>query len=84
MGYSQRGEITDFSPDDTDKVMYIVSCTIFSMEELINRIKEKWPNTSMADIEISAEYIQTQCLYYDRYDSGDYTNYIVITNKSNN
>jgi len=80
------GEITNtkgirsFTPDDTETELYIpANYSGPSLRDLISRCKEKFPNASFDDIEISAEHIHTDCLGYDRYDPGDYTNYIVAT-----
>ena len=45
----------------------------------MEQIKDKWPDAQFEDIEISAEHLHTDGLYYDQYESGDYTEYIVIT-----
>lgn len=74
-------KIECFTPDDTDTEMYINTFVSVDMEDVNNRIKEKWPDAKLSDINIAAEYIHTDCLGYDLYDSSDYTNYIVITLK---
>lgn len=81
MGYGTRnnGQITTFTPDDTDVVMYL--CHTNNMEEIWDKIQAKWPGITMDKIQIEAEYIHTDCLTYDRYDSGDWANYLVITKK---
>lgn len=80
MGYITRnnGEITSFWPDDTDTKMYVVSCLSHSISYLIDLARIRWPEASLDDIEISAEKIRTSCLYYDLYDSTDYTNFIIL------
>lgn len=80
MGYSTRPgtQIEDFWPDDTDTEMYIDAEFVTTLAELQEKIAEKWPDASAANITISSEYIHTHCLYYNRYDPGDYTNFIVI------
>lgn len=82
MGYSTRPgtEIRDFWPDDTDTMMYIESgYSSVKLNDLIEKINEKWPGSKMSDFEISSEYTHTSCLGYDLYDSSDYTHFIVIT-----
>lgn len=87
MGYTTRkhsgGEITDFWPDDTDTCFYLatgISGSTYTMAELLERAKEKWGKTTeLINLEIGAEYIHTSCLYYDRYDSSDYTTFIKVT-----
>jgi hypothetical protein len=32
----------------------------------------------MEDIEVTSEKIHTHCIYYDLYDAGDYTDFIVL------
>lgn len=78
MGYSTRPgtSIVDFSPDDTDAEFYIEYGASF--DELTSRIQQKWPDVSMSDIRVDAEWIHTSCLHYDQYDAGDYTQYLVI------
>lgn len=80
MGYGTRnnGNITTFWPDDTDDTIYLEGN--YSLAEIFLKATEKWGNDiSLDDIDISSEYIQTDCIYYDRYDPMDYTNFIVIT-----
>lgn len=81
MGYRTRPgtQIQDFRPDDDENTIYINSFMGGeSLEEIMARINEKWPGASMANIRIDAEYIHTECLGYDLYDPGDWTNFIVI------
>lgn len=82
MAYSTRrhigGEITSFWPDDTPTEFYLSYEA--SIEDILEKIKEKFgPTASLEDITINPEYIHTDCLYYDCYDSGDYTNFLHIT-----
>lgn len=83
MGYSYRnnGNIKDFWPDDDENTMYRASGSD-SLQDLINLAKEKWPDASMEDIEITSENIHTSCLTYDLYDSSDYTQFTVLTRRS--
>ena len=81
MAYTTRTgtSIEDFWPDDTDTKMYIsTECGPVHMGELIELIADKWPGCTMNEIKMSAEYIHTHCLGYDRYDPSDYTNFLVI------
>jgi hypothetical protein len=78
MGYTKNGSITNFWPDDTDDMLYIQDSYGISLIEIISKATEKWPGVRLDDLEISAEYIHTHCIYYDLHDSGDYTNFIVI------
>lgn len=80
MGYTTKGSITSFWPDDTADVMYIASYYSLSLSAIMDRAKEKWPGKlDYEDIRITAEYIHTDCITFDGYDAGDYTNFIVIT-----
>jgi hypothetical protein len=82
MGYSYRfgTDIKTFWPDDDEKTMYIKSegwgCT---MADLMQHITDKWgEDVQMTDIEVHSEKIHTDCLTYDLYDAGDYTDFIVL------
>jgi len=86
MGYGIRsggigGSIRTFWPDDTDTTMYIQTsyCVIPTLADLLQMIYEKWPGASLDNIEIGAEKIHTDCLGYDLYGAGDYTDFIIIT-----
>lgn len=81
MAYTTRlnSEITDFWPDDTATVLYFSDHRRMTLQDMIDKAKEKWPEATFDQIEISAEHIHTHCVYYDRYDSGDYTNFTVMT-----
>ena len=78
MGYYKRGNIECFEPDDTDTEMWIYGSIGYSISEIIKKAKEKWPDVSLDDIEITSEYIHTDCLTYDLYDPGDWTHYLKI------
>lgn len=84
MGYGTRAgggghTITTFWPDDTDKELYIDgSSGHFNLAEILEKAKEKWPDAKLENLSIRAEHIQTDCIYYDLYDSMDYTNFICI------
>lgn len=83
MGYSYRnnGNIKDYWPDDDDNTIYRASgCD--SLQDLINLAQEKWPGTSLEDIEITSENIHTSCLTYDLHDSSDYTQFTVLTRRT--
>lgn len=77
MGYTKRGEITDFWPDDTEDKIYILDIGE-SLATLIEHAKDKWPNTSLGKISIGAEKIHTNCIGYDLYDSSDYTMFLTM------
>ncbi len=80
MGYSTRdGSIKTYWPDDTDTTLYILASSDPTMQELLDLIDKKWPNTDLDTITIGSEHIQTDCLGYDCYDSSDYTDFITLT-----
>lgn len=67
-------------PEDNEKTLHIsTELTEMNMEYLMKRIHEKWPGIGLSDLMISAERIQVRCFGFDRYDPGDYYDYIVIT-----
>jgi hypothetical protein len=75
--------ITSFTPDDDEKTMYLDTGVFaferYDLNKILELCKEKWPGVSdLSRIGIQAIYIHTDCLGYDRYDSGDYTNYLKI------
>jgi len=74
--YKDSRGIDSFEPDDTDEEFYIANSATLS--DIMDRAKVKWPD-GWADLDIESEYINTDCLYYDRYDPGDYTRYLKIT-----
>jgi hypothetical protein len=78
MGYGSRnnGQIKTYWPDDGEDRFYIAYDA--SLLEILNRASEKWGEINLDKIRIEAEHIQTDCLSYDRYDSGDYTNFLII------
>lgn len=80
MGITKRTatSIYDFWPDDTETVIWLPDCSI-SICEIIDLCKVTWgDDISLTDIKISSEYIHTECIYYNRYDPGDYTMFIRI------
>jgi len=83
MGYTtdSRG-IQNYWPDDSDSSFYIASDWATPLSEILETIKEKWPDTSLDDISIEAMYFHTHCIGYDLYDPGDYTNFLCIRRKS--
>ena len=81
MGYSNNG--STFEPDDDENTIYLKNSNWITLADIIYIVQSKWPELSDLDslesINISAENIHTDCLGYDLHDSGDYTNFIVIT-----
>lgn len=86
MGYGKRdGSIRTYWPDDTENTLHIDGgglASATSLKELLEKATEKWPGVSLDDITISAEHIHTDCLGYDLYDPGDYTEFIILRRNS--
>lgn len=83
MGYSKEGNITNFTPDDTDDEMYI-NCqyTEWDFCGIIEKAKFKWgDDITLDELYISAENIHTRCIYYDQHDPSDWDVYLVISRK---
>jgi len=80
MGYGHRRgnpQIETYWPDNTDTELYFADSVTLS--EIMETIKEKWPDCNLDSIVISSEYIHTDCLTYDLYDPSDYTEFVVVT-----
>jgi hypothetical protein len=80
MGYIKRPgtEIWDFTPDDTDTEMYIMSDLYYSITELLEMARAKWSDASLDNIKIASQRIHTHCIYYDLHDPTDYTDYLIL------
>lgn len=81
MGYYYEkhwnGQSKYYTPDDTSVCFYIKNET--TLTDIIERCKDKWgEDIDMNKITITPEYIHTDCIGYDLYDAGDYTNYLCI------
>ena len=67
----------DYIPEDTDDCFYIEREA--ALNDIIELAEEKWGTTiAFNRLQIEAEYIHTDCLGHDQYDSRDYTNYLCI------
>lgn len=79
MGYGKRdGTIRTFWPDDTDKQFHLAAGT--SLSTIMEKVKEKWgQDVDFENIDVTGEHIHTDCLGYDSYDPGDYTDFVVVT-----
>jgi hypothetical protein len=78
MGYSMRGGIKDYWPDNTPTTLYINGES--TLEELIEQGTQHFGDKfSFSNIIISSEHIHTSCLTYDCFDSSDYTTFTVLT-----
>lgn len=82
MGYSTRPgtSIRDFQPDNDADTLYIqADYKELPLSEILDRARAHFgADVSLEDLTIGAEHIHTQCLGYDRYDSGDYEEFIVL------
>lgn len=74
--YLTTSGIRAFTPDDDEDTIYLVYGR--PLNEIIEKVNEKWPGTDFSKIEIEAQHIHTYALGYDLYDSSDYDDYIVI------
>jgi hypothetical protein len=85
MGYGKRSNgICTFWPDNTATEFYIATSSSISLKDAIEQAAAYFKTSTyelMCDAEIQAEWIHTDCLSYDSYDSGDYTNFIRIEYK---
>jgi len=79
MGYTHKGSITNFWPDDTENEIYIEDTGNISLQDIIDIINKEWGDVNIDDIYIGSEKIHTYCITYDLYDPSDYTNFITIT-----
>lgn len=64
-------------PVDTEDTFYLENSE-YTLHEIFEKAKEKWPEINMEDISIECEYRHVECLNYDFYDAGDYKNYLII------
>lgn len=81
MGYTYRNnnQIEDYWPDDTADTIHLdTSCFSYTISELIEKAKEKWPDATLEDISIHSSFIHTSCLGYDQFDRSDYTEFLII------
>ena len=78
----RRGtEIRDFQPDDTETEFYLDSnYRSYTLQEILERAREKWgPELNFEQLTIQPKHIHTECLGFDRYDPGDYTDFLLIS-----
>ena len=79
MGYTTQGSIKSYWPDNTETTLYLASDSSTSLSDMLERIRDHFgEDVDLSQLRISSEYIHTDCLTYDRYDPGDYTNFIII------
>ena len=82
MGYSYEkhtnGTNTNYWPDDSSHIMYIHDDGLVTMQDILSKIGDKWPQALFEHISVEAREIQTRCLGYDLYDSFDYDEFIIL------
>jgi hypothetical protein len=66
----------EFSPHENPETLYIAYGA--RMSDIVERAQQKWPD-GYEDLQIAVEHIQTRSIGYDFPDSGDFTDYLVIT-----
>lgn len=66
-----------FYPDDDEDTMYLRESACLA--DIFLKILAKWPDATMEQITIGTEHIHTECLGFDQYDAGDWTDFLVIT-----
>ena len=83
MGKYMIHNIVYYDPDDNEHELYIKSGS-YTIHDVIQKIQEHFQVTqeqAITDFIIEAVYVHTDCIGYDAYDPGDYTNYLYITRK---
>ena len=77
------GKIECFTPDDGPDHFYFATGWMegqVTLDDILETAKVKWgEDVDLSKIDIQAEHIHTNCIGYDRYDPGDYTNYLKIS-----
>jgi len=82
MGYYVQDGIRNFKPDNTESVFYFPAYGEYTFTELVDAANEHFGlELTIDDYRVGIEYIHTEAVGYDRYDSSDYTNYFVITRR---
>ena len=66
-------------PEDTDNEMYLSwEYTEYTLEDLIERVQEKWPCITFTDLSLFATHLKTEgcdCCF----DRSDYRTFILVT-----
>lgn len=77
--YKAPNGTRSFQPDDTDTEFYLASYSPLQLGYILELAREKWgQDIDIDEIVMQPEHIHTDCLGYDRYDPGDYTNFIRV------
>jgi hypothetical protein len=74
-------ECYDFKPDDTDTEMFIDRNMMggISLQDILALAKEKWPDATFENIEVTPEHIHTHAIFHDMHDGSDWTFYLRLT-----
>lgn len=76
------GSITCFEPNNTSTTFYWKTDGLTQLVDAISAASEHFKISTyecMTRCQIEAEYIHTDCIYYDSFDPDDWTNYICFT-----
>lgn len=70
-------------PSNTEKDLYIPTYGgDVSLQEVIDMpIKPFCKDVNINDLTINAEYIRTECIHHDLFDSSDWTNFLHVSLK---
>ncbi len=70
----------DNYPNNDEDTLYInTACCAISITDLLEVAQAHFgEDITVDELSIEADYIHTRCITYDRYDSSDYDNYIII------
>lgn len=78
MKFERKGN--DNIPVETENDMWInTSHAGFSLADILEKAKEKWPDVSLEDISIESVNHHEYAVGYDLYDSSDYVQYIYLS-----
>jgi len=70
---------TNYPEDDENTIYLQANYSCFTLSQILSSARHKWgAEIDLNNISINPEYRHVECLGYDRYDAGDYINYIVI------
>lgn len=80
---NEKTGIQCFRPDDGPDHFYVATGWTdgpVALSDILSTVLGKWGNdVDLSRVDIQAEHIHTNCIGYDRYDPGDYTDYLKIS-----
>lgn len=85
MGYYNEGTIRCFQPDSNHETLYIqADWWAKDLTDILAAAQKHFAeygheDLKFEDLAIVPQHIHTRCLGYDRYDSMDYENFLLIT-----